>query len=417
MLLYSTDCLKRNSKMKNKEQHTFPFIERLLDGAEVEWRVIGEVAEIYGGLTGKTKSDFEDGNALFVSYKNIYDNYEVKEEELDKVRISEGEKQNKVEYGDILFTGSSETAEEVAFSSAVTTHFQEAVYLNSFSFGVRFHKDTVLIPQFSKHLFRGLSMRKQLVRTASGVTRFNVSKVRFKKLLIPIPPIHTQQRIVDILDKFTELEAELEAELEGRKRQYEYYRNQLLSIELLNKGKQSSINIKERALEEVVEIKRGRRLVRKELNETGRYAVFQNSMTPLGFYNESNVRGDSTFIISAGAAGEIGYSSIDFWAADDIYYFIPSTNIYSKYLYYFLLTKQVAIKGQVRRASVPRLAKSAFAKIQIPIPPLSEQQRIVSILDKFDTLTTSISEGLPKEIELRRKQYEYYRDRLLSFKH
>lgn len=409
MLLYSTDCLKRNSKMKNKEQHTFPFIERLLDGAEVEWRVIGEVAEIYGGLTGKTKSDFEDGNALFVSYKNIYDNYEVKEEELDKVRISEGEKQNKVEYGDILFTGSSETAEEVAFSSAVTTHFQEAVYLNSFSFGVRFHKDTVLIPQFSKHLFRGLSMRKQLVRTASGVTRFNVSKVRFKKLLIPIPPIHTQQRIVDILDKFTELE--------GRKRQYEYYRNQLLSIELLNKGKQSSINIKERALEEVVEIKRGRRLVRKELNETGRYAVFQNSMTPLGFYNESNVRGDSTFIISAGAAGEIGYSSIDFWAADDIYYFIPSTNIYSKYLYYFLLTKQVAIKGQVRRASVPRLAKSAFAKIQIPIPPLSEQQRIVSILDKFDTLTTSISEGLPKEIELRRKQYEYYRDRLLSFKH
>ena len=417
MLLYSTDCLKRNSKMKNKEQHTFPFIERLLDGAEVEWRVIGEVAEIYGGLTGKTKSDFEDGNALFVSYRNIYDNYEVKEEELDKVRISEGEKQNKVEYGDILFTGSSETAEEVAFSSAVTTHFQEAVYLNSFSFGVRFHKDTVLIPQFSKHLFRGLSMRKQLVRTASGVTRFNVSKVRFKKLLIPIPPIHTQQRIVDILDKFTELEAELEAELEGRKRQYEYYRNQLLSIELLNKGKQSSINIKERALEEVVEIKRGRRLVRKELNETGRYAVFQNSMTPLGFYNESNVRGDSTFIISAGAAGEIGYSSIDFWAADDIYYFIPSTTIYSKYLYYFLLTKQVAIKGQVRRASVPRLAKSAFAKLQIPIPPLSEQQRIVSILDKFDTLTTSISEGLPKEIELRRKQYEYYRDRLLSFKH
>ena len=101
-------------------------------------------------------------------------------------------------------------------------------------------------------------------------------------------------------------------------------------------------------LDEVAEVKRGRRLVRKELSETGRYAVFQNSMTPLGFYNEGNVCGDTTFIISAGAAGEIGYSTVDFWAADDIYYFLPTTTIYSKYLYYFLLTKQTAIKGQVR---------------------------------------------------------------------
>ena len=168
-------------------------------------------------------------------------------------------------------------------------------------------------------------------------------------------------------------------------------------------------------MEEVVEIKRGRRLVRKELSGTGRYAVFQNSMTPLGYFDNCNVDGDSTFIISAGAAGEIGYSSVDFWAADDIYYFIPNTMVCSKYLYYFLLTKQSAIKGQVRRASVPRLAKSAFAKIQIPVLSLAEQHRIVSILDKFDTLVNSISEGLPKEIELRRKQYEYYRNQLLSF--
>ena len=186
---------------------------------------------------------------------------------------------------------------------------------------------------------------------------------------------------------------------------------------MLNRGGQRLNNVNIKSLEEIVEIKRGRRLVRKELSGTGRYAVFQNSMTPLGYFDNSNVDGDSTFIISAGAAGEIGYSSVDFWAADDIYYFIPSTMVCSKYLYYFLLTKQSAIKGQVRRASVPRLAKSAFAKIQIPIPSLSEQQRIVSILDKFDTLTISISEGLPKEIELRRKQYEYYREQLLSFRH
>ena len=164
-------------------------------------------------------------------------------------------------------------------------------------------------------------------------------------------------------------------------------------------------------LDEVAEVKRGRRLVRKELSETGRYAVFQNSMTPLGFYNEGNVCGDTTFIISAGAAGEIGYSTVDFWAADDIYYFLPTTTIYSKYLYYFLLTKQTAIKGQVRRASVPRLAKNAFAKIKIPIPPLSVQQEIVRILDKFTTLEAE----LEAELDCRKRQYEYYRNKLLSF--
>ena len=245
-----------------------------------------------------------------------------------------------------------------------------------------------------------------------------------KRIPIPCPSkpeksLEIQRKIVDILDKFTTLEAALEAELEAeldcRKRQYEYYRNQLLSFDMLNNGEKRLNNVNIKSLEEIVEIKRGRRLVRKELSRTGRYAVFQNSMTPLGYFDSSNVDGDSTFIISAGAAGEIGYSSVDFWAADDIYYFIPSAMVCSKYLYYFLLTRQSAIKGQVRRASVPRLAKSAFAKIQIPIPSLAQQQRIVSILDKFDTLVNSISEGLPKEIELRRKQYEYYRNQLLSF--
>jgi len=84
-------------------------------------------------------------------------------------------------------------------------------------------------------------------------------------------------------------------------------------------------------------------------------------------------------------------------------------------LYYFLLTQQTKITGQVRRASVPRLSKTTFEKMPIPVPPLAEQARIVAILDKFDALTNSISEGLPREIALRQKQYEYYRDLLLSF--
>ena len=386
------------------------YIEKLLNGAEVKWMPLGEVAEIYGGLTGKSKADFEDGNALFVSYKNIYDNYEIDVHNLARVKVSDDERQNKIEYGDILFTGSSETAEDVAFSSAVTSVLKEPVYLNSFSFGIRFNKGVEMMPEFCKHLFRGSVMRKQLKLTASGVTRFNVSKARFKRVLVPIPPLRLQEEIVRILDKFTTLEAELDC----RKRQYEYYRNQLLSLDVLIR-EQGLDKVEYKALSEVAEIRRGKRLVKSELSTSGNYAVYQNSMIPLGYYSKSNVSEGTTFVISAGSAGEIGYSPNRFWAADDVYYFIFTDGVCSKYVYYFLLIKQQSIKRQVRRASVPRLSKSAFEKIKIPIPSLAEQQRIVSILDKFEALTTSISEGLPKEIELRRKQYEYYRNQLLSF--
>lgn len=176
-------------------------------------------------------------------------------------------------------------------------------------------------------------------------------------------------------------------------------------------------------LEEVSEIKRGKRLVKNQLEDTGSHAVYQNSMTPLEYFHESNVDSDTTFIICAGAAGEIGYSDSDFWAADDVYYFLKNRDLNSKYLYYFLLTQQHKIMSKVRRASIPRLSKTGFARIQIPIPcpenpkkSLAIQTEIVRILDKFDTLTHSISEGLPREIELRQKQYEYYRDLLLNFR-
>ncbi|MDO4771593.1 restriction endonuclease subunit S [Porphyromonas sp.] len=168
-------------------------------------------------------------------------------------------------------------------------------------------------------------------------------------------------------------------------------------------------------LGEIGKLVRGKRLVKSELNDSGSFAVYQNSMTPLGYYHKSNVQADTFFVISAGSAGSIGYSNVKFWAADDVYYFKSIEGLKTKYLYYYLLTQQTRLLGQVRRASVPRLSKSVLEKIAIPIIPFEEQERIVAILDKFDTLTRSITDGLPKEIELRKKQYEYYRDRLLSF--
>lgn len=167
-----------------------------------------------------------------------------------------------------------------------------------------------------------------------------------------------------------------------------------------------------KALEDVVQIQRGKRLVKSQLEEFGDYAVYQNSMTPLGYYHESNVESDTTFIISAGAAGEIGYSEVDFWAADDVYCLLTSENVNDKFLYHFLLLNQYKILAQVRRASIPRLSKTAIAKLQIPLPPLTVQNKVVQILDAFTTLTAELT----AELLARKQQYGYYREQLFTFK-
>ena len=170
-----------------------------------------------------------------------------------------------------------------------------------------------------------------------------------------------------------------------------------------------------RPLSDVVGIRRGKRVTRQDLFENGEYPVFQNSLVPLGYYDEYNVESETPYIICAGAAGDIGYCSGKFWAADDCFFIEHPEKITRRYVYYFLLTKQEYLKSKVRKASVPRLAHEFVDKLEIPIPPFAVQQEIVSVLDKFNNLTTDISTGLPAEISLRQKQYEHYRDRLLNF--
>ena len=163
-------------------------------------------------------------------------------------------------------------------------------------------------------------------------------------------------------------------------------------------------------------MKRGKRVVKSQLNDTGSYPVYQNSLLPLGFFNEYNCRVGSVFMISAGAAGNIGFSNVDFWAADDCWIFDCSQNLSERFLYYALKNQQNTINSGVRRSSIPRLSRSFIENIKIPLPSLEKQKQIVSILDKFEKLTNDISVGLPAEIEARRRQYEYYRNKLLTFK-
>ncbi len=247
------------------------FFKKLLDGVKVAWLPLGEVAEIYGGLVGKSKADFKssNSNSRYISYKNIFNNIDVDFEKLEYVNISALENQHCVKYGDVLFTGSSETAEESGMSSAVTTKFEENIYLNSFSFGVRFNDEICLTPEFSKYLFRSHLMRKEIAKTTSGVTRFNISKARFKKIEIPIPDdpkksLEIQAEIVRILDAFTSLTAELTA----RKKQYNHYRDQLLNFDENNQHRffkklLDGAKVAWMPLGEVSKIKRGTSIAKK----------------------------------------------------------------------------------------------------------------------------------------------------------
>ena len=154
-------------------------------------------------------------------------------------------------------------------------------------------------------------------------------------------------------------------------------------------------------LENVSEIKRGIRVVKSQLNQSGKYPVYQNSLTPLGFFEQNNAPANTTFIIVAGAAGEIGYSTSDFWAADDCFYFFPSVKLLSRYIYHFLLMKQPYLLSRVRKASIPRLARSVIEKLNIPIPPLEVQREIVRILDQFTKLTGELTTKLTAELTAR----------------
>jgi len=374
----------------------------------VEYKNLGELGIFYGGLSGKTKEDFTEGNSKLITYMNIYSNLTLNIDVNDKVKISKHEKQNNIKFGDVLFTGSSETPDECGISSVLTTKTDELLYLNSFCFGFRFLDEKLFSPEFSKHLFRSNTLRQQIIRTANGVTRFNVSKKKMEKVVIPIPPLEVQQEIVRILDNFTELKAELTAELAARKKQFEYYHKYLMASKLFNRNEEI-LNVK---LGDIYDFQYGKGNVIP--TSGGIYPVY-GSNGIVGMHSIYNS-------VDSPVIGHIGaYAGIVNWGKGKHYVTyngvickLKNKNVLSKYAYYLLLLQDFRILA--KSGSQPFVSYDILESPNVLIPPLDEQQRIVDILDKFDKLVNDISEGLPAEIAARQKQYEYYRDKLLTFK-
>ncbi|QUB42890.1 restriction endonuclease subunit S [Porphyromonas sp. oral taxon 275] len=170
-----------------------------------------------------------------------------------------------------------------------------------------------------------------------------------------------------------------------------------------------------RPLGEVASIRRGDRVTKSQLTANGAYPVVSGGTKPLGYFSQSNRKAETITIAQYGTAGYVDWQETDFWANDVCYSVFPHLELDNRFLLHFLRARQGEIYSLATEAIPAHLPKHRIERLPIPIPPLEEQERIVRLLDEFDTLTSSLTEGLPREIELRRQQYAYYRDQLLSF--
>lgn len=221
---------------------------------------------------------------------------------------------------------------------------------------------------------------------------------------ISLPSLSEQKTIAETLSCMDEHIANLTELIEKKKGIRDGALEDLVSGRTRLKGfeKLKSNNIR---IDTFLKVKRGKRLVRSQLsnyaNSNAKVPVYQNSVVALGYYSSSNCCQQSVFVIAAGNAGDIGFSTVPFWAADDCYYFEPNEKIHQKYLYYCLLNKQQYIYSQTRRTSIPRLSHDVLERITILIPPIAEQKAIATVLTTMDDEIISLEEEKDKMLQIK----------------
>lgn len=405
------------------------YIEKLLNGAEVKWMPLGEVFETRNGYTpSKANNDFwTKGDIPWFRMEDIRDSGRLLNDSIQHITPQAIKGKGLFRANSIIMATTATIGEHAlllvdALANQRFTNFQ-----------IRKSLSERISPMFAFYYFFVLGeWCKSNVNTSSFPS---VDMARLMKQLFPIPPLAVQEEIVRILDKFTTQEAELEAELDCRKRQYEYYRNQLLSLDVIN-SKGNLNNVEVVTLGEIGTFVRGSGLQKKDFTATGVGCIHYGqiytyygtcadktkSFVSYEFAQKARKAKTGDLIIATTSENDDDVCKAVVWLGDDEIAVSSDACFYThkmnpKYVAYYFQTDsfQKQKRSFITGTKVRRVNATDLAKIKIPIPPLAEQQRIVSILDKFEALTTSISEGLPKEIALRRKQYEYYRNQLLSF--
>ncbi|HFT4384795.1 TPA: restriction endonuclease subunit S [Klebsiella pneumoniae] len=382
------------------------YLEKLLDGVEVEWKTLEDISiKISSGGTPKTGvSEFYDGDIPWlrtqeVNFCDIWDT---------EVKITESGVKNSsakwIPKNCVIVAMYGATVGKIGINKIPMTTNQACA-------NIQLNEEVA----HYRYVFHFLCSQYTYIKSLGTGSQTNINAQIVKNIKIPIPcpdnpekSLAIQSEIVRVLDTFTALTAELTAELTMRKKQYNYYRDQLLSFD---EGE-----VEWKTLGEVAVIGTGNHDTQDAI-EHGKYIFYARGREPL----KLNVFDfDETAIITAGDGAGVGkvfhYAKGKYALHQRAYRIVPNAFMNPRFVYHYITAYFFTyIQKASVSSSVTSLRRPMFLKFPIPVPPSEEQARIVEILDKFDTLTNSITEGLPREIELRQKQYEYYRDLLFSF--
>ena len=381
----------------------------------VEYVKLNTICSIYDGT--HSTPNYTDAGVKFASVENINAPYDTKKfislEDYQKYKI-------KPKVDDVLMTRIG----SIGVCYVIEDNQPLAYYL---SLALLRPSSKKINSKYLKYVIESVHGKKELrKRTLVNAVPIKINKDDIGKIKLPVPPLEVQREIVRILDNFTFLTTELAAELAARQKQYEYYRDLLLTFKpnestILNERTNElelSGAIRWMKLGDIADIGTGNGNTNEGL-DTGKYPFFVRSQD-IKYKNEYDF--DETAIITSGdgvGVGKIFHFVSGKYALHQRAYrvHITSDNVLPKYFFYYFKNSFLTYISKASfHSSVTSIRRPMMINFPVPVPPLEVQQRIVGILDRFDTLCNDISSGLPAEIEMRQKQYEYYRDKLLTFK-
>ncbi|EFF03482.1 type I restriction modification system specificity protein [Escherichia coli B185] len=412
--------------MRGAEMSELNYLEKLLDGVEVEWKTLEDITLRTSNIKWREvirSYRYIDLTSVDIATKKITETTEITKNN------APSRAQKLVDENDVIFATTRPTQQRFCLIDS-----EYAGEVASTGYCILRAKQDQVLPKWILHWISTSDFKKHVEENQSGSAYPAISDSKVKECLIPIPcpdnpekSLAIQSEIVQILDKFTALTAELTAELNMRKKQYNYYRDQLLSF------KEGEVEWK--ALGEIGEVRMCKRILKSQTSSEGEIPFYKigtfgkepDSYISRKLFNEFKEKYSYPKVgeVLISASGTIGRTVIfdgrESYFQDSNIVWIENNEkiVLNKYLFYFY---KIAKWGISEGGTIKRLYNDNLRKLMIPVPfpdsperSLVEQQKIVKLLDKFDALTNSITEGLPREIELRQKQYEYYRDLLFSF--
>ena len=373
----------------------------------VEYKTLGEIGTFTRG-NGLQKKDFTESGVGCIHYGQIYTHYGFYTTQTKSfVDESLAHKLTKVQKGNLIIACTSENIEDVC--KAVVWLGNEDIVTGGHAC-VFAHNEN---PKYISYFFQTEMFFQQKRKYARGAKVIDIKVSDLSKIEIPVPPPPVQEEIVRILDHFTTLAAELQAELQARKEQYEYYRSQLLTFEKDAEG------VKWKSLPDICEnLDRKRKAVTASNRTFGPYPYYGASGI-VDYVNSYIFEGNYLLISEDGAnllarSTPIAFSiSGKSWVNNHAHVLEFQNMFTQKYIEHYI--NMIDISQYVSGGAQPKLNQENLNKIPIPVPSPSEQRRIVAILNNFETLVNDLSQGLPAEISAVQEQYEYYRNKILSF--